>query len=161
MTSDSRRNTSKPTAPHPDAILLWLMAEHTKAQARVEAADILLEAKPRNRLAEAKFERLCWTVSDIEDVILAQPAHTPEGLRIKARIAARYMQAPGGSGLAHLRSPRSLRSGVHVLDRERPTRDLQCRHAAIARQQVGGNSEGGNDEAQTRRYGSPPTGCLP
>ena len=98
MTSDSRRRASKPTAPHPDAILLWLMAEHTKAQARVEAADILLEAKPRNRLAEAKFDRLCWTVSDIEDVILAQPTHTPEGLGIKARIAARYMQAPEDRG---------------------------------------------------------------
>jgi hypothetical protein len=93
------RKALKHTAqPHPDAALLWLMAEHTKAQARVDAADILLEAKSHS-MPEAKFDRLCWTVSDIEDVILAQPAHTPEGLRIKARIAARYMQAPADWGL--------------------------------------------------------------
>jgi hypothetical protein len=98
MTSDTRRRTSKPTAPHPDAILLWLMAEHTKAQARVDAADILLEAKSHS-MPEAKFDRLCWTVSDIEDAILAQPAHTPEGLGIKARIAARYTQSPEDWGL--------------------------------------------------------------
>jgi hypothetical protein len=98
MTSDTRRRTSKPTTPHPDAILLWLMAEHTKAQARVDAADILLQAKSHS-MPEAKFDRLCWTVSDIEDVILAQPSHTPEGLGIKARIAARYTRSPEDWGL--------------------------------------------------------------
>ena len=100
--STSRTTTRKlhttAAQPHPDAILLWLMAEHTKAQARVDAADILLEAKSHS-MSEAKFDRLCWTVSDIEDVILAQPAHTPEGLRIKARIAARYTQSPEDWGL--------------------------------------------------------------
>jgi hypothetical protein len=32
-------------------------------------------------------------VSGIEDAILVQPTHTPEGLRVQAQIAARYMQA--------------------------------------------------------------------
>ncbi|QRM28700.1 hypothetical protein [Microvirga sp. VF16] len=77
----------------PDAALLRLMDEHTKAQARVKAAEIALEAKPA-RLSEAKFDRLCWKVSDIEDAILAQPSSTPEGLRMKTRIASRYLQAP-------------------------------------------------------------------
>jgi hypothetical protein len=38
-------------------------------------------------------------VSGIEDAILVQPTHTPEGLRIQARIAARYMQSPADWGL--------------------------------------------------------------
>jgi hypothetical protein len=114
-TSKTLKNAAQ---PHPDAILLWLMAEHTKAQARVDAADILLQAKLRNRLAEAKFDRLCWTVSDIEDVILAQPAYTPEGLRIKARIAARYTQSPEGLGPAHLRCLRPVRGECSAPDRE-------------------------------------------
>jgi hypothetical protein len=96
--STTRKTLKNAAQPHPDAILLWLMAEHTKAQACVDAADILLEAKSHS-IPEAKFDRLCWTVSDIEDVILAQPAHTPEGLRIKARIAARYTQSPEDWGL--------------------------------------------------------------
>jgi hypothetical protein len=90
-THSTTRKTFKDAAqPHPDAILLRLMNEHTKAQARVEAA---LEITPAS-MSEQAFDRLCWRVSDIEDAILTQPSCTPEGLRIKARIAARYMQAP-------------------------------------------------------------------
>jgi hypothetical protein len=99
--STSHFTTRKPlknAAPsHPDATLLRLMAEHAKAQTRVEAAETALEAAPAS-MSEKAFDRLCNKVSDIEDVILAQPARTPEGLRIKARIAARYMQAPADWG---------------------------------------------------------------
>ena len=95
--STSHSTTRKPlkttVQPHPDTALLRLMDEHAKAQARVEAAETALEAKSQS-MSEAKFCRLCWKVSDIEDAILAQPMRTPEGLGIKARIAARYMQAP-------------------------------------------------------------------
>lgn len=83
---------------HPDAALLRLMDEHIKAQAHVNAAKILLEADPGS-MPDAKFYRLCNKVSDIEDAILKHPAHSPEGLRIKAQIAARYMQAPADWGL--------------------------------------------------------------
>ena len=96
--STTRKLHTTAAQPHPDAILLWLMAEHTKAQARVDAADILLQAKSHS-MPEAKFDRLCWTVSDIEDAILTHPSHTPEGLGIKARISARYMQSPADWGL--------------------------------------------------------------
>jgi hypothetical protein len=94
------RKLSNPTAdqPRPDAALLRLMAEHTKAQACVEAGEILLEADPGS-MSETAFYRLCDKVSDIEDAILTQPTHTPEGLGIKARIAARYMQSPADWGL--------------------------------------------------------------
>ena len=93
------RKLSNPTAqPHPDAALLRLMAEHTKAQARVEAGEILLEADPGS-MSETAFYRLCDKVSDIEDAILTYSTHTPEGLGIKARIAARYMQSPADWGL--------------------------------------------------------------
>ena len=98
MTSDSRRRTSKPTAPHPDAILLWLMAEHTKAQARVEAAVAALEANSRKRrqrpirpaVREGLRHRGCHS--------RAGRPHAG-GSWIKARIAARYMQAPEDWGL--------------------------------------------------------------
>jgi hypothetical protein len=94
----TRKTLKNAAQPHPDAALLRLMAEHAIAQAHVEAGEILLGADPTS-MSEKAFYRLCWTVSDIEDAILAQPAHTPEGLRIKARIAARYMQAPADWGL--------------------------------------------------------------
>jgi hypothetical protein len=93
------RKALKHTAqPHPDAALLRLMAEHTKAQACVEAGEILLEADP-GRMSETAFYRLCSKVSDIEDTILAQPSHTPEGLGVKALIAARYIRSPEDWGL--------------------------------------------------------------
>ena len=75
----TRKTLKNAAQPHPDAALLRLMAEHTKAQARVEVAAAALEAKPRDRLAEAKFDRLCWTVSDIEDAILARAASVVRG----------------------------------------------------------------------------------
>jgi hypothetical protein len=93
------RKTSRTSAqPHPDAALLRLMAEHAIAQARVEAGEILLEADP-GRMSETAFYRLCSKVSDIEDTILAQPSHTPEGLGVKALIAARYIRSPEDWGL--------------------------------------------------------------
>jgi hypothetical protein len=69
------------------------MAKHAKAQTRVEAAEAALESGAAS-MSDRAFDRLCWKILDIEDAILAQPAHTPEGLRIQAQIAARYMQAP-------------------------------------------------------------------
>ncbi|QRM27348.1 hypothetical protein [Microvirga sp. VF16] len=88
------RTLTKPAAQaHPDAALLLLMDEHTKTQARVDAAEIVLQADP-GILPDKAFYRLCDKVSDIEDAILATPTRTPDGLRIKARIAARYLQAP-------------------------------------------------------------------
>jgi hypothetical protein len=96
--STTRKLHTTAAQPHPDAVLLRLMADHAIAQARVEASEILLEADPAS-MSDKAFYRLCPKVSDIEDTILAQPAHTPEGLRIKARIAARYMQSPADWGL--------------------------------------------------------------
>ena len=101
------RSTSRPTTckshntaaqSHPDAALLRLMSEHVKAQARVEAAEVALEVAPAS-MPDRAFDRLCAKVSGIEDAILAQLSRTPEGLGIKARIAARYMQAPEDWGL--------------------------------------------------------------
>ncbi|WP_201838843.1 hypothetical protein [Microvirga zambiensis] len=83
---------------HPDLVLLRLMDQHTKARARVDAIELAVMVK-RQRLPEAEFDRLCAKVSGIEDAILAQPSHTPEGLGIKARIAARYMQTPEDWGV--------------------------------------------------------------
>jgi hypothetical protein len=96
--STTRKTLKNTIQSHPDAALLRLMDEHIKAQAHLDAADILLEADPGS-MPEAKFYRLCNKVSDIEDAILKQPAHSPEGLRAKALIAARYMQAPADWGL--------------------------------------------------------------
>jgi hypothetical protein len=100
--STSRTTTRKlhttAAQPHPDAALLRLMAEHTKAQACVEAGEILLEADP-GRMSETAFYLLCSNVSDVEDTILAQPSHTPEGLGVKALIAARYIRSPEDWGL--------------------------------------------------------------
>jgi hypothetical protein len=96
--STTRKLHTTAAQPHPDAVLLRLMADHAIAQARVEAGEILLEADPAS-VSDKAFYRLCNKVSDIEDAILAQPSHTPEGLGIKARIAARYMQSPADWGL--------------------------------------------------------------
>lgn len=60
--STSHSITSKLTAqPHPDATLLRLMNEHATAQARVEAAEIALDADPRS-LSDKAFDRLCARV---------------------------------------------------------------------------------------------------
>ncbi|WP_262271143.1 hypothetical protein [Microvirga yunnanensis] len=96
--SAPRKLHTTATHSHPDAALLRLVTEHAKAKARLEAAEIAAMAQPP-KLSEAKFDRLCNQVSDIEDAILNQPAHSLDGIRAKALIAARYMQAPEDWGL--------------------------------------------------------------
>jgi hypothetical protein len=120
------RKALKHTAqPHPDAALLRLMAEHAIAQARVEAGEILPEADPGS-MSETAFYRLCTKVSDIEDAILTYPTHTPEGLGVKARIAARYMQTPEDWGLCGP-APVAVRVPVH---RQGVCRQRLCRRGS-------------------------------
>jgi len=85
--------TRKPARLQPDAALLRLADKHTKAQVLVDAA----ETAPSG-LSDEAFDRLCAKVFALEDTLLAQPARTLEGLRVKARLAARYLQSPEAWG---------------------------------------------------------------
>ncbi|KLK90752.1 hypothetical protein AA309_23880 [Microvirga vignae] len=77
-------------------------------------------ADPRS-LSDAEFDALCYEMFDVRDAIQAQPARTNDGLAVKARIAARYLQAPDDWDLALERITLSLVADILRLnEKSRP-----------------------------------------
>jgi hypothetical protein len=83
-----------------NAELLRLAQAFEHAQSRVDAAEAVLTAMSKTdkeglREVERQFDELCRELFRIREAIRGLPARTPDGLAVKARLAARYFQAPG------------------------------------------------------------------